>query len=168
MDIQRVEEKIYLQTHSKYNNVVGRIVGPRGSSIKKLENKTGTRIFIRGQGSPRRETDIVMNPQEKLHVLLVCIDYKRIALQKIAQCVSLIQDLIKSSAKVQMDEEKAEQLKQVAITNGTYDQFKYQDKPKQIIHNGIDHKWHDEHECNNHDELEYYSVYYLPEYKCWF
>jgi KH domain len=32
-------------------NFVGRILGPRGNSLKRVEASTGCRVFIRGKGS---------------------------------------------------------------------------------------------------------------------
>lgn len=32
-------------------NFVGRLLGPRGNSLKRVEASTGCRVFIRGQGS---------------------------------------------------------------------------------------------------------------------
>jgi hypothetical protein len=32
-------------------NFVGRILGPRGNSLKRVEASTGCRVFIRGNGS---------------------------------------------------------------------------------------------------------------------
>ena len=32
-------------------NFVGRLLGPRGNSLKRVEASTGCRVFIRGKGS---------------------------------------------------------------------------------------------------------------------
>ncbi len=41
-------------------NFVGRILGPRGNSLKRVEASTGCRVFIRGKGSIK-DADKVTN-----------------------------------------------------------------------------------------------------------
>uniref|UniRef100_A0AC35TWU1 KH domain-containing protein n=1 Tax=Rhabditophanes sp. KR3021 TaxID=114890 RepID=A0AC35TWU1_9BILA len=117
--VQKVEHNIYLDSHSESNNVTGRIVGPRGTTIKELEVKTGTKISIRGQGKPTRNKDFV-GPEDKLHAYIVCYDNYKDATEKVAHCAFLIKELINSSRRHRMHHGKAEQLKQLAIFNGTY------------------------------------------------
>merc|ERR1712176_339333 len=71
--------KIYMAT-DKYPtfNFVGRIVGPRGRTIKEIESKTGVKMLIRGRGSmkdsnmeeARRGKPNYEHLNEKLHVVL--------------------------------------------------------------------------------------------------
>ena len=59
-------------------NFVGRIVGPRGRTIKEIESKTGVKMLIRGRGSmkdsnmeeARRGKPNYEHLNEKLHVVL--------------------------------------------------------------------------------------------------
>ena len=47
-------KKIYIPVQKFPNiNFIGRILGPRGMTIKQLELDTGCKIMIRGQGSLR-------------------------------------------------------------------------------------------------------------------
>lgn len=41
-------------------NFVGRILGPRGNSLKRVEAMTGCRIFIRGQGSVKDSLKVLL------------------------------------------------------------------------------------------------------------
>lgn len=45
-----VQEKIMIQNRPN-SKIIGRILGPRGISVKQLEAQTGCRILIRGKGS---------------------------------------------------------------------------------------------------------------------
>lgn len=42
-------------------NFVGRLLGPRGNSLKRLESNTGCRIFIRGRGSIRDAVKVTVS-----------------------------------------------------------------------------------------------------------
>ena len=47
-----VADKVFIPFHPE-TNFIGRILGPRGISVKQLEGDTGCRIIIRGRGSIR-------------------------------------------------------------------------------------------------------------------
>uniref|UniRef100_A0A0K0E7P3 KH domain-containing protein n=1 Tax=Strongyloides stercoralis TaxID=6248 RepID=A0A0K0E7P3_STRER len=69
--------KIYLK-NTKNVNVLGRIIGPRGNTIKGLENSTHSKITIRGRGSMRNSVieknlfrqKICEHLNEPLHILI--------------------------------------------------------------------------------------------------
>ncbi|VDN25118.1 unnamed protein product [Gongylonema pulchrum] len=104
---------------------IGRIIGPRGSTVKQLEIQTGCRIVIRGRGSvkdPRREAYLrnragwehLWGP---LHVLITAADYsEERCLRKLTDGVFCINALLSTDN----DELKRRQLIQLAIMNGTY------------------------------------------------
>jgi len=50
-------------------NYIGRIIGPRGSTQKKLELESGCKISIRGKGSSRTRK-LELDSDDKVHVLL--------------------------------------------------------------------------------------------------
>ena len=60
------EKKIYLPEDDPDVNYIGIIIGPRGSTQKILENKSGCRISIRGRGTKQSK----FNSDEQMHVLL--------------------------------------------------------------------------------------------------
>ncbi|KRX04301.1 Zinc finger, CCHC-type [Pseudocohnilembus persalinus] len=63
--------KIYIpqQTYGAENNYVGRIIGPNGSTQKKLEKESKCKISLRGQGSAMNKRNEV-DSNDKLHVFL--------------------------------------------------------------------------------------------------
>ncbi|CEF65225.1 K Homology domain and K Homology domain, type 1-containing protein [Strongyloides ratti] len=68
--------KIYLK-NTENVNVLGRLIGPRGSTIKDLENSTHSKITIRGRGSMRNSVveedlyrqNVCEHLNEPLHIL---------------------------------------------------------------------------------------------------
>jgi splicing factor 1 len=60
------EKRIFLPEDDPDVNYIGIILGPRGSTQKILENKSGCRISIRGRGTKQNK----FNSDEKMHVFL--------------------------------------------------------------------------------------------------
>ena len=52
-------------------NYVGLIIGPKGIYQKKLEDKTGCKILIRGKGSHKDGHPMSVNDNDEQHVLLI-------------------------------------------------------------------------------------------------
>uniref|UniRef100_A0A915PMQ5 K Homology domain-containing protein n=1 Tax=Setaria digitata TaxID=48799 RepID=A0A915PMQ5_9BILA len=119
-----IQEKIMIPQRPDCK-FIGRILGPRGISVKQLEAQTDCRILIRGKGSvkdARREARLRNrigweHLSEPLHVLITATDvsHDRCA-QKLANGVHSIRTLLSSND----DEHKRRQLVQLAIINGTY------------------------------------------------
>lgn len=104
---------------------IGRILGPRGITVKQLEARTECRILIRGKGSiknPQREALLRSrlgweHLHEPLHVLISATDTSQErCLHKLENGVKSIQALLGDTN----DEHKRCQLIQLAIINGTY------------------------------------------------
>ncbi|KAL3981488.1 KH domain family protein [Acanthocheilonema viteae] len=119
-----IQEKVMIpqRPNSKF---IGRILGPRGISVKQLEAQTHCRILIRGKGSikdARREARLRNRPgwehlAEPLHVLITATDFSHErCVQKLAVGVHCIKVLLSTND----DEHKRRQLVQLAIINGTY------------------------------------------------
>lgn len=53
---QRVRLRVPAERYPSYN-FVGRLLGPRGTTLKRLERETGCRIMIRGRGSIRKDKE---------------------------------------------------------------------------------------------------------------
>lgn len=107
-------------------NFVGRIVGPRGRTIKEIERKTGVKILVRGRGSVRDEGLVLTNKpnyehlKEPLHVILQVEDTEdRVAL-RLAAAEEEIVKLTNPEFEDGRDEIKRKQLTELAILNGTY------------------------------------------------
>ncbi|KHN73470.1 Uncharacterized protein Tcan_18270 [Toxocara canis] len=104
---------------------VGRILGPRGISIRQLEADTDCRILIRGKGSvkdSRREARLKNKAGwehlcEPLHVLITASETNE---QRCAIKLERAADTIEQLLATDNDEYKRLQLIQLAIINGTY------------------------------------------------
>ncbi|CAO4375819.1 unnamed protein product [Caenorhabditis nigoni] len=129
-----------VKKYPKYN-FVGRILGPRGMTVKQLEKETGCKIFVRGRASsvaanpickPKRPNNGAIPPkpslsniskcaltEEPLHVYIECYDSPSRAEQKMCHAVSIIQDLLSPPADGK-DELKRQQLVDISLINGTY------------------------------------------------
>lgn len=81
---QKLERRIYfpVEEYPDYN-FMGRIIGPRGNTHRRLEAQTGCRISIRGKGSVkegrgRRDGRLNGDENDKLHVLIMGEDEKKV------------------------------------------------------------------------------------------
>lgn len=52
------------------NNYIGKIIGPKGQTQKRLESESGCKISLRGKGSSKVRRMVEVDAEEKLHVLL--------------------------------------------------------------------------------------------------
>ncbi|KAH7731023.1 KH domain-containing protein [Aphelenchoides avenae] len=120
-----MQSKIQVPREPREYNYIGRILGPRGISVRRLETETSTSIFIRGRGSlkdPEEERRLRGTAQgqhlnEDLHIIIraVATDEYDCA-EKLRACADKISQLLKPD----FDEYKRQQLVQLAIINGTY------------------------------------------------
>jgi hypothetical protein len=115
------------ENHPDYN-FIGRILGPRGISVRQLEAATGCGILIRGRGSvknPVREERLrernapgFEHLKEPLHVLISTEGNDEAECEaKLEKCKRRIEKLLKP----EYDEYKRRQLAQLAMINGNYD-----------------------------------------------
>ncbi|XP_043701629.1 KH domain-containing protein At5g56140-like isoform X2 [Telopea speciosissima] len=107
-------------------NFVGRLLGPRGNSLKRMEAGTECRVLIRGRGSikdPIREEMMRGKPgyehlNEPLHILVEAELPVEIIDAHLMQAREILEDLLKP-----VDEShdffKKQQLRELAILNGT-------------------------------------------------
>lgn len=126
-----VQEKVYIpqKEHPAYN-FVGRLLGPRGMTVKQLEHETGCKIMVRGRGSVRdcRKEAIKRGKpnwehlNDDLHVLVQCEDTPNRAYVKLSAAVGEIRKLF-IPVPLGTDELKRKQLTELAILNGTYRSF---------------------------------------------
>ncbi|XP_076959845.1 KH domain-containing protein At1g09660/At1g09670-like [Bidens hawaiensis] len=107
-------------------NFVGRILGPRGNSLKRIEAVTECRIYIRGQGSVKdsiKEEKLKDKPgyehlSDPLHVLLEAEFPEDIIDSRLDHAVALLENLLKPVDE-SMDTYKKHQLRESAMLNGT-------------------------------------------------
>ncbi|XP_038990234.1 KH domain-containing protein At1g09660/At1g09670-like isoform X2 [Phoenix dactylifera] len=107
-------------------NFVGRLLGPRGNSLKRVETSTQCRVYIRGRGSVKdsaKEEKLRDKPgyehlNEPLHVLVEAELPADIIDARLNQAVAILDDLLKPVDE-SMDYYKKQQLRELAILNGT-------------------------------------------------
>eukprot|EP00177_Eucheuma_denticulatum_P001890 GFKZ01003373.1.p1 GENE.GFKZ01003373.1~~GFKZ01003373.1.p1 ORF type:complete len:495 (+),score=58.58 GFKZ01003373.1:507-1991(+) len=125
---KRVKIPVPAEKYPEYN-FVGRLLGPRGTTLKTLERDTGCKIMIRGKGSIRKdkEPDVRGKPgwehvfNEALHVVIEVGD----ALDEVAASVALQRakeavEMLLVPVPEERDSLKRQQLRALAIMNGTY------------------------------------------------
>ncbi|OAY75089.1 KH domain-containing protein At5g56140 [Ananas comosus] len=107
-------------------NFVGRLLGPRGNSLKRVEATTDCRVLIRGRGSikdPAREELMRGKPgyehlNEPLHILVEAELPVEIIDARLMQAHEILEELLKP-----VDEShdffKQQQLRELAMLNGT-------------------------------------------------
>uniref|UniRef100_A0A1J3FC03 KH domain-containing protein n=3 Tax=Noccaea caerulescens TaxID=107243 RepID=A0A1J3FC03_NOCCA len=105
-------------------NFVGRLLGPRGNSLKRVEATTGCRVFIRGKGSikdPEKEDKLRGRPgyehlNEQLHILIEADLPASIVEIRLRQAQEIIEELLKPVDESQ-DFIKRQQLRELALLN---------------------------------------------------
>lgn len=107
-------------------NFVGRILGPRGNSLKRVEAMTECRIYIRGGGSVKdslKEEKLKDKPgyehlNEPLHILVEAEFPEDIVDARLEHAISVLENLLKPVDE-SMDVYKKQQLRELAMINGT-------------------------------------------------
>ncbi|CAI9107184.1 OLC1v1006482C1 [Oldenlandia corymbosa var. corymbosa] len=108
-------------------NFVGRLLGPRGNSLKRVEASTGCRVFIRGKGSikdPDKEDSLrgrqgYEHLSEPLHVLIEAELPISIVDSRLKQAKEIIEELLKPVDESQ-DLYKRQQLRELAMLNNSF------------------------------------------------
>ncbi|CAL5187341.1 unnamed protein product [Lathyrus oleraceus] len=115
--------EIPVDTYPNFN-FVGRLLGPRGNSLKRVEATTGCRVFIRGQGSikdPDKEEKLKGRPgyehlNEPLHILIEADLPANIVDMRLRQAQEIIEELLKPVDESE-DFIKRQQLRELALLN---------------------------------------------------
>ncbi|XP_074277078.1 KH domain-containing protein At3g08620-like [Silene latifolia] len=105
-------------------NFVGRLLGPRGNSLRRVELSTGCRVYIRGKGSikdPEKEEKLRGRPgyehlNEPLHILVEADLAPSIVDIKLRQAKEILEELLKPVDESQ-DFYKRQQLRELALLN---------------------------------------------------
>ncbi|KAL6967856.1 hypothetical protein U1Q18_033666 [Sarracenia purpurea var. burkii] len=108
-------------------NFVGRLLGPRGNSLKRVEASTGCRVFIRGKGSikdPDKEESLRGRPgyehlNDPLHILVEAELPVNIIDARLRQAREIIEELLKPVDESQ-DFYKRQQLRELAMLNSNF------------------------------------------------
>ncbi|XP_076909356.1 KH domain-containing protein At5g56140-like [Bidens hawaiensis] len=107
-------------------NFVGRLLGPRGNSLKRVEASTDCRVLIRGRGSikdPAKEEMMRGKPgfehlNEPLHILVEAELPVDIIEARLMQAREILEDLLRPVDETH-DFYKKQQLRELAMLNGT-------------------------------------------------
>lgn len=107
-------------------NFVGRILGPRGNSLKRVEASSGCRVFIRGKGSIKdtdKEEKLKGKPgyehlNDPLHVLIEAELPANIIDARLRQAQEIMEELLRPVDESQ-DFYKRQQLRELAVLNST-------------------------------------------------
>lgn len=118
--------EIPVDTYPNFN-FVGRLLGPRGNSLKRVESSTGCRVFIRGKGSikdPDKEESLRGRPgyehlNDPLHILVEAELPVNIVDARLRQTREIIEELLKPVDESQ-DFYKRQQLRELAMLNSNF------------------------------------------------
>ncbi|XP_015874656.1 KH domain-containing protein At3g08620 [Ziziphus jujuba] len=108
-------------------NFVGRLLGPRGNSLKRVEASTGCRVYIRGKGSikdPDKEESFRGRPgyehlNDPLHILIEAELPANVVDMRLRQAQEIIEELLKPVDESQ-DFFKRQQLRELAMLNSNF------------------------------------------------
>lgn len=138
----KLSEKVYapVKEYPKFN-FVGRVIGPRGMTLREVESSTGCKLLVRGKGSmkdkkleeEKRGQPNYEHLEEDLHVLISVEDTEERAKLRLAKAVEKAKDLLQPVDEGE-DELKKKQLKDLALMNGT---LREQAGNTPVIHNGL-------------------------------
>ncbi|KAK0875791.1 Branchpoint-bridging protein [Friedmanniomyces endolithicus] len=118
----KTQEKVYVPVNDYPEiNFIGLLIGPRGNTLKKMENESGAKIAIRGKGSVKEgkgksDAAHASNQDEDLHCLIMA-DTE----DKVNKAKKLIHNVIETAASIPegQNELKRNQLRELAALNGT-------------------------------------------------
>ncbi|CAL5378008.1 unnamed protein product [Camellia sinensis] len=124
-------------------NFVGRLLGPRGNSLKRVEAMTECRVYIRGQGSVKdsiKEEKLKDKPgyehlNEPLHLLVEAEFPEDVVDSRLDHAIAILENLLKPVVRIgitlhpvatsttfsdeSLDNYKKQQLRELAMLNGT-------------------------------------------------
>ncbi|CAJ2640542.1 unnamed protein product [Trifolium pratense] len=108
-------------------NFIGRLLGPRGNSLRRVEATTGCRVFIRGKGSIKdldKEELLRGRPgyehlNDALHILIEAELPANIVDIRLRQAQEIIEELLKPVEESQ-DLYKRQQLRELAMLNSNF------------------------------------------------
>jgi splicing factor 1 len=116
----KYQEKIWIpQREYPDINFIGLIIGPRGHTLKKMENDTQTKIVIRGKGSlkeGKNDAASLAAADEELHALVMGD-----TIERLSRAVKMLNRIIETatSGPDEANELKKAQLRELATLNGT-------------------------------------------------
>lgn len=117
----KTSEKLYIPIMDYPDiNFVGLLLGPRGNTLRQLQEDSGAKLAIRGKGSVKdgklAENGPNLSPEENLHVVITADTSA-----KIHKAVRLTNEVLEKaiSSPVGQNDLKRDQLRELAVLNGT-------------------------------------------------
>ncbi|KXJ17106.1 protein quaking isoform X2 [Exaiptasia diaphana] len=124
----KLTEKVFapVKEFPKFN-FVGRVIGPRGMTLREIESQTGCKLLVRGKGSmkdkkveeEKRGQPNYEHLDEDLHVLISVEDTEDRCIARLQKAVDKVRELLRPVEEGE-DEIKKKQLKDLALLNGTF------------------------------------------------
>lgn len=142
----KLAEKVYapVKEYPKFN-FVGRVIGPRGMTLREVETTTGCKLLVRGKGSmkdkkleeEKRGQPNYEHLEEDLHVLISVEDSEERAKMRLNKAMDKVKELLQPVDEGE-DELKKKQLKDLALMNGTLrEQGVTGNTAAAVLHNGL-------------------------------
>lgn len=117
----KTSEKLYIPIKDYPDiNFVGLLLGPRGNTLRQLQEDSGAKLAIRGKGSVKdgklSDPSGARGPEDDLHVLITADTGT-----KISKAIKLTNEVIEKaiSSPVGQNDLKRDQLRELAVLNGT-------------------------------------------------
>lgn len=142
----KIMDKVYLPANDYPEiNFIGQLLGPRGSTLKRMELSSGARISIRGKGSVKEgkskslsDGTLTQNEEEDLHCIVTADSEEKLKLAR-----KEIEKVIETAVSVpeKNNELKRMQLRYLAELNGTLRE------ETEIICNNCGNVGHKKYEC---------------------
>lgn len=117
----KTSEKLYIPIKDFPDiNFVGLLLGPRGNTLRQLQDDSGAKLAIRGKGSVKdgklSDPSGARGPDDDLHVLITADTSA-----KITKAIKLTNEVIEKaiSSPVGQNDLKRDQLRELAVLNGT-------------------------------------------------
>ncbi|KAJ3186219.1 hypothetical protein HDU85_007659 [Gaertneriomyces sp. JEL0708] len=118
----KVSDKLYIPVKDYPEiNFIGQLIGPRGTTLKRIESESGAKISIRGKGSvkegkARADGGLAPGEEEDLHCLVTADSEEKVRI-----AMKAIEKVIETAASVPegQNELKRMQLRYLAELNGT-------------------------------------------------
>lgn len=116
----KTSEKLYIPSKDYPDiNFVGLLLGPRGNTLRQLQEDSGAKLAIRGKGSVKDgklSDPLGRGPEDDLHVLITADTGA-----KITKAIKLTNEVIEKaiSSPVGQNDLKRDQLRELAVLNGT-------------------------------------------------
>ncbi|CDK28555.1 unnamed protein product [Kuraishia capsulata CBS 1993] len=115
----KTQEKLFIPVHEyPHINFIGQLIGPRGNTLRKMQEESGATIAIRGKGSVKdgKGHPQQQNMDDDLHCLISASNEEQMR-HAIRLCNEVITKAV--STPEGQNNHKRDQLRELAVLNGT-------------------------------------------------